>query len=109
MAQRNNNKKCVTDLRAAGIRSLNADLVYGLPYQTPEKLSRTLARVRALDPDRIALFGYAHVPTFSKRQKLIPDEALPNEESRFALARLAEHKFLGAGYKSIGIDHFAKL
>lgn len=101
-------KTCVDSLRAAGITSLNADLVYGLPFQTPEKLARTIAKVRALDPDRIALFGYAHVPTFSKRQKLIPDAALPGEEERYALARQAAHAFIGSGYQAIGIDHFGK-
>jgi oxygen-independent coproporphyrinogen III oxidase len=82
-------KTCVDSLRAAGITSLNADLVYGLPHQTQAKLADTIAQVRSLDPDRIALFGYAHVPNFSKRQKLIPDAALPKEEDRYALAQQA--------------------
>jgi oxygen-independent coproporphyrinogen-3 oxidase len=61
-----------------------------------------------LDPDRIALFGYAHVPTFSKRQKLIPDAALPDEEARYRLAQQAAQAFVGHGYDAIGIDHFGK-
>ena len=101
-------KACVDSLRRAGITSLNADLVYGLPYQTREKLADTIAKVRMLDPDRIALFGYAHVPTFSKRQKLIPDAALPGEEDRYRLARQAAQAFRHDGYHAIGIDHFAK-
>ncbi|EBA11876.1 oxygen-independent coproporphyrinogen III oxidase [Roseobacter sp. CCS2] len=101
-------RACVDSLRAAGITSLNADLVYGLPHQTPAKLANTIAKVRALDPDRIALFGYAHVPTFSKRQKLIPSNALPGEEDRYHLARQAAHAFTGSGYQAIGIDHFGK-
>ena len=101
-------RACVESLRAAGITSLNADLVYGLPHQTPAKLADTIAKVSVLDPDRIALFGYAHVPTFSKRQKLIPDAALPGEEDRYRLARQAARAFTGSGYQSIGIDHFAK-
>ncbi len=101
-------KACVDSLRRAGITSLNADLVYGLPYQTPAKLADTIAKVRVLDPDRIALFGYAHVPTFSKRQKLIPDAALPGEEDRYRLARQAAQAFKGSGYQAIGIDHFGK-
>ena len=101
-------RTCVESLRAAGIASLNADLVYGLPHQTPAKLAKTIAKVCALDPDRIALFGYAHVPTFSKRQKLIPDSALPDEETRYHLARQAAHAFTGSGYQAIGIDHFGK-
>ena len=101
-------RACVDSLRAAGITSLNADLVYGLPFQTTAKLANTIAKVRTLDPDRIALFGYAHVPTFSKRQKLIPDAALPVEEERYHLARQAAHAFTGSGYQAIGIDHFGK-
>ncbi|MFU8823915.1 oxygen-independent coproporphyrinogen III oxidase [Yoonia sp.] len=101
-------KACVDSLRAAGITSLNADLVYGLPHQTPDKMADTLAQVRLLDPDRIALFGYAHVPNFSKRQKLIPDAALPGEEARYALAQQAANGFAKAGYLPIGIDHFGK-
>ncbi|WP_100366625.1 oxygen-independent coproporphyrinogen III oxidase [Yoonia maricola] len=99
---------CVDSLRAAGITSLNADLVYGLPHQTPAKLANTIAKVHALDPDRIALFGYAHVPTFSKRQKLIPDDALPGEEQRYHLAQQAAVAFTSSGYQAIGIDHFGK-
>ncbi len=101
-------RACVESLRAAGITSLNADLVYGLPFQTPAKLADTIAKVSVLDPDRIALFGYAHVPTFSKRQKLIPNDALPGEEDRYHLARQAAHAFTGTGYTAIGIDHFGK-
>ncbi|ARU00669.1 oxygen-independent coproporphyrinogen III oxidase [Yoonia vestfoldensis] len=99
---------CVDSLRAAGIGSLNADLVYGLPHQTEAKFADTIAQVRRLDPDRIALFGYAHVPNFSKRQKLIPDAALPKEEDRYALAQQAARAFDAAGYLPIGIDHFGK-
>ncbi|MCK0094603.1 oxygen-independent coproporphyrinogen III oxidase [Yoonia sp. F2084L] len=101
-------RACVDSLRAAGITSLNADLVYGLPHQTPAKLANTIAKVRALDPDRIALFGYAHVPTFSKRQRLIRNDALPGEEERYHLARQAAQAFTGSGYHAIGIDHFGK-
>ncbi|MEL6841079.1 MAG: oxygen-independent coproporphyrinogen III oxidase [Pseudomonadota bacterium] len=99
---------CVDMLRDAGVASLNADLVYGLPHQTPQRLAATLDQVSLLDPDRIALFGYAHVPTFSKRQKLIPDHALPDEETRYALAQQAARRFTDAGYHTIGIDHFGK-
>lgn len=101
-------KACVGSLRRAGIKSLNADLVYGLPYQTSNKFAQTIAQVRQLNPDRVALFGYAHVPTFSKRQKLIPNAALPDEETRYHLARQAATAFEDAGYRPIGIDHFGK-
>jgi len=101
-------KDCVNSLRRAGITSLNADLVYGLPYQDTAKLADTIDKVRLLDPDRIALFGYAHVPTFSKRQKLIPGAALPGEEARYLLAQQAANAFKASGYEAIGIDHFGK-
>ncbi|MEJ6401934.1 oxygen-independent coproporphyrinogen III oxidase [Yoonia sp. 2307UL14-13] len=99
---------CIDTLRDAKIRSLNADLVYGLPHQTLSTLRDTLDSVLALDPDRIALFGYAHVPTFSARQKMIPVDALPDELARYDLAQLSADVFRNAGYTPIGIDHFAK-
>jgi oxygen-independent coproporphyrinogen III oxidase len=99
---------CVADLREAGIRSLNADLVYGLPHQSEERIRRTVEQVLDLGPDRLALYGYAHVPWVSKRQKLIPEDALPREEARHNLARVAGEMFRAAGYDPIGIDHFAK-
>tara|TARA_R110002094_G_scaffold12493_9_gene22636 strand:- start:87 stop:956 length:870 start_codon:yes stop_codon:yes gene_type:complete len=99
---------CVKMLRGAGIHSLNADLVYGLPNQTNDMIASSIDKVLELDPDRIALFGYAHVPHMSKRQQLIDIDSLPDAEARFALSELATEKFLGAGLRAIGIDHFAK-
>ncbi len=101
-------RACVEDLRAAGIRSLNADLVYGLPHQDAARLNDTVAKVLELAPDRIALFGYAHVPWMSKRQKLIDEATLPHEVERYQLAELAARRFAEAGFDSIGIDHFAR-
>mgnify|MGYP001255520308 CR=1 FL=1 len=101
-------RACVEDLRDAGIGSLNADLVYGLPHQTAARLTDTVAKVLELAPDRIALFGYAHVPWVSKRQRLIDETALPRERERFRLAELAARRFRDAGFQSIGIDHFAR-
>ncbi len=100
-------RACVEDLRAAGITSLNADLVYGLPHQTPARMSDTLAKVLSLQPDRIALFGYAHVPWVAKRQKLIDETVLPDDLARYALAGQAADAFATAGFQAIGIDHFA--
>ncbi len=100
-------RACVDDLRAEGIRSLNADLVYGLPHQDAARLDDTVSKVLDLGPDRIALFGYAHVPWMSKRQQLIDEEALPGEVARYELAELAARRFETAGFHSIGIDHFA--
>lgn len=99
---------CVEDLRAAGITSLNADLVYGLPHQTTDRIADTIAKVRSFAPDRVALFGYAHVPWVSKRQKLIDKEALPDDMARYTLASLASAALTDAGMTAIGIDHFAR-
>lgn len=98
---------CVADLRAAGIRSLNTDLVYGLPHQDAARIADTVDKVLSLRPDRVALFGYAHVPWVAKRQKLIDEAALPGDEERFALAEIAADGFRSAGFSPIGIDHFA--
>lgn len=100
-------RACVDDLRAAGIGSLNADLVYGLPHQDIARLDDTVSKVLDLAPDRVALFGYAHVPWVSKRQQLIPADALPDELTRHALANHAARRFADAGFTAIGIDHFA--
>lgn len=101
-------RACVEDLRAAGIRSLNADLIYGLPHQDIARLDDTVSKVLDLVPDRLALFGYAHVPWVSKRQQLIDAEVLPKEVARFELAEHAARRFRDAGFEAIGIDHFAR-
>ncbi|WP_109464295.1 oxygen-independent coproporphyrinogen III oxidase [Albibacillus kandeliae] len=101
-------KACVENLRAAGIQSLNADLVYGLPHQNMARLDHTVSKVLELAPDRLAIFGYAHVPWVSKRQQLIDSDALPKEVERYELATLAAKRFMGAGFEAIGIDHFAR-
>jgi len=101
-------RDAVEALRARGIRSLNVDLLYGLPHQTKARITDSVNKVISLGPDRIALFGYAHVPWVSKRQKLIPTDALPSPEDRLDLFNTATELFTGAGYAVIGIDHFAK-
>ncbi len=101
-------RTCVDQLRDAGIGSLNADLVYGLPHQYEARIADTIDKVLALSPDRVALFGYAHAPWASRRQKLIDEEALPNDLARYRLATLAAEAFAFAGYQPIGIDHFAR-
>lgn len=100
-------RACVEDLREAGIMSLNADLIYGLPHQDAARLSDTVDKVLSLSPDRIALFGYAHVPWVAKRQQLIDELALPGDAERYELACLAGDQFRAAGFETIGIDHFA--
>ncbi len=94
-------------LRKLGVASLNFDLVYGLPKQTEASLIRTLDHVLALNPDRLALYGYAHVPHMSKRQVMIPEEELLDARTRFRLASMAREKLTGSGLVPIGIDHFA--
>ncbi|PIE08194.1 MAG: oxygen-independent coproporphyrinogen III oxidase [Rhodobacterales bacterium] len=101
-------RAAVDGLRARGIRSLNVDLLYGLPHQTGARIADSVNKVISLDPDRIALFGYAHVPWMSKRQQLIPTEALPTPEDRLELYGIARALFVGSGMEEIGIDHFAK-
>lgn len=100
--------EAVEMLRARGIRSLNVDLLYGLPHQTDARMRDSVNKVISLSPDRIALFGYAHVPWMSKRQQLIPTDALPTPEERLELFNTARDLFVGAGFAEIGIDHFAK-
>lgn len=98
----------VTGLRAAGIRSLNFDLMYGLPGQTRESLSRTIEETIALNPDRIALFGYAHLPAILPRQRQIDGDTLSDGRARFDMAALGHEKFLAAGYQAVGFDHYAR-
>ncbi|MGE4079047.1 MAG: oxygen-independent coproporphyrinogen III oxidase [Reyranella sp.] len=95
-------------LRAAGIRRINIDLVYGLPRQTLATLSRTLDAALALEPDRFAVFGYAHVPWMKPRQRLIDQAELPGAELRAEMAALVSERVSGAGYRRIGLDHFAR-
>ena len=98
----------VNGLRAAGISSLNIDALYGLPLQTPERLQKTISQVLSLEPDRIALFGYAHVPWLKPHQKLILDSDLPNQRERLVESIRAAQSIVNGGYHAIGIDHFAK-
>ena len=98
----------VEAVRARGVHSVNCDILYGLPHQTGESLTRTVEDILSLDPDRIALFGYAHVPWMKKHQQLIPETALPDARARLEQAAIASDRLLAAGYEAIGIDHFAK-
>lgn len=95
-------------LRRNGISSLNFDLMYGLPGQSLGQLEATLARTVELGADRIALFGYAHVPHLLPRQRRIDASHLPDQASRFAMALLGYQYLTAAGYVPVGFDHFAK-
>jgi oxygen-independent coproporphyrinogen-3 oxidase len=95
--------------RDAGFSSVNVDLVYGLPHQGLEGFRETLEVVLArLDPDRVSLFGYAHVPWLKAHQRRIDEAALPGPAERLALFHAGVEAFVGAGYEFIGLDHFAK-
>ena len=97
----------VDGLRAAGVTGINFDLIYGLPYQTVGKITETIRLVGEMRPDRVALFGYAHVPWMAKRQRMIPAEALPGAQERMAQAKVAAEALKAEGYQAIGLDHFA--
>lgn len=100
--------RAVDGLRDAGVASLNFDLMYGLPGQTMQDLEDSLQRTRVLGADRIALFGYAHVPHVVPRQRAINVSALPDQAQRFAMAELGYAYFATHGYVPIGFDHFAR-
>lgn len=98
---------CVSLLREAGIASINFDLMYGLPGQTIVELDETLDHARRLAAERIALFGYAHVPHLLARQRKIDASALPDQAERFEMARHGHDRLVAAGYQPVGFDHFA--
>ena len=98
----------VDGLRRRGIDSLNIDILYGLPSQTQANITDSVQRVLSLSPDRIALYGYAHVPWMARRQALIPTDLLPRPEERLALFETAARLFHWDGYLEVGIDHFAR-
>lgn len=100
--------RAVDLIRGHDIASLNADILYGLPHQDHRRISETVQKLLALSPDRVALYGYAHVPWMSKRQVMIPEDALPGNEERLSLFQTARGLFVADGYAEIGIDHFAR-
>lgn len=99
--------EAVERLRGAGVHSLNADILFGLPHQTPERITDSVSKLLSLGPDRVALYGYAHVPWMARRQSLIPSDALPTPAERLKLFEIARNLFTWDGYREIGIDHFA--
>ena len=101
-------KRVADQIRARGIRSLNADILYGLPHQTRAKIADSVQKLLTLSPDRVALYGYAHVPWMSRRQQMIPSDAMPTPEERLRLFDTARQLFTWDGYQEIGIDHFAR-
>lgn len=98
----------VTGLRGAGVAQINFDLIYGLPHQSIESCIDTVRRAVALAPDRFAVFGYAHVPSFKLHQRKIEEAALPDGAARHAQAEGIAEALVAAGYVRIGLDHFAR-
>lgn len=95
-------------IRARGVKSLNADILFGLPHQTGPRISDSVQKLLSFSPDRVALYGYAHVPWMSRRQQMIPSDAIPTPEERLGLFEVARELFVADGYQEIGIDHFAR-
>ena len=94
--------------RELGFGSVNLDLIYGLPFQQPDSFAQTVAEIIRLNPDRISLFSYAHLPERFAAQRKIANSSLPDAPAKLALMQLAIERFVAAGYQFIGMDHFAK-
>jgi oxygen-independent coproporphyrinogen-3 oxidase len=101
-------RQAVAWARDLGFEGLSFDLIYGLPYQTPERFAQSLDLAASLAPDRLSVFGYAHVPWMKKHQRLIDADALPDAEARLRLYALAFETLTARGYRHVGMDHFAR-
>ncbi|MBB4233103.1 oxygen-independent coproporphyrinogen III oxidase [Rhizobium mongolense] len=97
----------VSRLRAAGVSSINFDLIYGLPHQTVRSCVDTVKLAIEMRPERLAVFGYAHIPSLKKHQRLIEDKTLPDAGQRNEQAEAIAGELVKAGYSRIGLDHFA--
>ncbi|HET6195264.1 MAG TPA: oxygen-independent coproporphyrinogen III oxidase [Acetobacteraceae bacterium] len=100
-------RECALALRRRGIWSMNLDLMYGLPYQTEASVAATVDQALDLRPDRIAMFGYAHVPWMKKQQMMLPEEHLPGGLERWKQFFAAERVITRRGWRAIGLDHYA--
>jgi oxygen-independent coproporphyrinogen-3 oxidase len=94
--------------RELGYKSVNIDLIYGLPHQTLSEFAESVEKVIDISPDRIAVFNYAHVPWLKKHQNIIQTENLPSPDERLQILRMTIEKLVRADYQYIGLDHFAK-
>jgi oxygen-independent coproporphyrinogen-3 oxidase len=99
--------RAASGLRNAGIRGVNFDLIYGLPHQTVESCVETVRQSIELRPERFSVFGYAHVPSFKKHQRRIDEAALPDGAARYEQAEAIAEALVSAGYRRIGLDHYA--
>ena len=103
------NEQAFAWMRELGIDSINVDLIYGLPLQTPQTYARTIDDVLSLNPDRLSVFSYAHVPWIKPAQRIFESrEQLPGAEEKLAMFAVAHEKLTAAGYIDIGLDHFAR-
>ncbi len=100
-------EKVVKKLRSTGMAEINFDLIYGLPLQNKRSIQETIRNVKSLCPDTIALYGYAHVPWRSKAQKSLERYSIPHGEEKRALYEISKELLYDAGYREIGLDHFA--
>ncbi|MEM9619696.1 MAG: oxygen-independent coproporphyrinogen III oxidase [Pseudomonadota bacterium] len=98
----------VSAMRQAGVNDISFDLLFGLPKQTANSFAATIAKTIALAPDRVSVFGYAHLPAALPRQRLIKSDDLPDEALRRDLAAIADDMLTSAGYQKVGFDHYAK-
>lgn len=98
----------LSSAREFGFKSISTDLIYGLPLQTPESFSATLQRIIEIDPDRISLFNYAHMPELFKPQRRINEADMPSAELKLSILKSSIEQLINAGYVYIGMDHFAK-
>ncbi len=94
--------------RKLGYESINLDFIYGLPYQTPQTFESTLDTILDINPDRLAMFNYAHVPWLKKHQNVIPENELPSADNKLAMLKMIIERLTESGYVFIGMDHFAK-
>ncbi|MBI4715242.1 MAG: oxygen-independent coproporphyrinogen III oxidase [Nitrospirae bacterium] len=101
-------RRMVEWCRELGFQSVNIDLIYGLPYQTLASFEQTVDAIIAINPDRMAVFNYAHVPWLKKHQKLLPESALPKGREKIEILKMLIEKFTGAGFVYVGMDHFAR-
>ena len=101
-------RRCVELLRGAGIQAINLDLLYGLPHETVESCLATVQAALTLNPARFSVFGYAHVPSMMKHQRVIDDAALPDADTRLRQEQAIGDALVRAGYMRIGLDHYAR-
>jgi oxygen-independent coproporphyrinogen-3 oxidase len=103
------NRNAIQWAREAGMDSLNIDLIYGLPYQTPESIRKTIHQVLDYSPDRLAVFSYAHVPWIAPAQKILERHGLPEPDQKIQMLGIIIEELTSSGYQYIGMDHFAKI